>query len=62
MEVLDFKGVENRRKVVRLELDVNDGTNDGFYGADSTFSFGCICASYSLNDITLSALVRKKEK
>jgi hypothetical protein len=27
--VLDFKGVQNGRQVVLLELDIDNGTNDG---------------------------------
>lgn len=29
--VLDFQSVQNSRKVLLLELDVNDGTNDRTY-------------------------------
>lgn len=29
VEVLNLKGVQDRREAVRVELDVDDGTNDG---------------------------------
>jgi hypothetical protein len=44
MEVLHFEGIKNGRKVVGVELDVDDGTDDGFYRAKGTFGFSCICA------------------
>ena len=44
MKVLNLQCIENRRKVVGIKLDINDGTDDGFYGANSTFGFSCICA------------------
>lgn len=34
MEVLDLKGVEDGREVVGVELNVDDGTNNGFHGSD----------------------------
>jgi peptide chain release factor 1 len=30
-EIHDLEGVEDRREVVGVKLDINDGTNDGFY-------------------------------
>jgi hypothetical protein len=43
VEVLDLEGVENGREVVGLELNIDDGTNDGLYGAiGSGLGFGSI--------------------
>lgn len=43
-EVLNLQGVKNWRKVVGVELNVDDGTNDGFYRANRAFCFSCIGA------------------
>jgi hypothetical protein len=37
VEDLDFEGVENGGKCVSLELNINDGTNDGLDGSDGCF-------------------------
>jgi hypothetical protein len=34
MEVLDLKGVEDRREAVVVELNINDGTNDSLHSSD----------------------------
>jgi len=39
-EVLDLEGVKNRREVVRVELDIYDGTNDGFDVTNWKLRFG----------------------
>jgi hypothetical protein len=39
MEVLDLECVENGRKVLGVELNVNDGTNDGFDLASDLLRF-----------------------
>lgn len=44
MEVLHLQGIEDRREIVRVKLDINDSTNDGFYRADGTLCFSCIGA------------------
>ena len=46
VEVLDLEGVENGREVVRLELHVNDGTNDGLDGADGCLGLSRIGARW----------------
>jgi hypothetical protein len=35
-EVLDFKGIENWRQVISLELNIDDSTNDRFDLADNS--------------------------
>ena len=44
VEVLDLKSIENGRKVLSLELDIDDGTNDCFDVSGRSSSFSCIRA------------------
>jgi hypothetical protein len=44
VEILDLKGIEDGRKVVGVELDINNGTNDGFYMTEGALGLSCICA------------------
>jgi hypothetical protein len=41
VKVLNFKCIQNGREIVSFELDIDYGTNDGFYGANGTLSFRC---------------------
>ena len=45
MEVLYLEGVENGGKVLGLELNVDDGTNDGLDCSGVGLSLGRVCAS-----------------
>lgn len=44
VEILDLKGVEDRGKVVGVELNVDDGTNDGLHRTNSGLRLGCVRA------------------
>jgi hypothetical protein len=44
VEVLDLKGVENLGKLLRVELDVDDGTNDGLDRAGDALSLSRVGA------------------
>ena len=51
VEVLNLKGVEDRREVLGVELDINDSTDDGFYRADLGLCLRGIsarCCSFSI--------------
>ena len=45
-EVLDLEGVQDGREVVRVKLDVDDGTNDGLDGADIALGLSCVVADW----------------
>lgn len=45
-EVLDLESVQNRRKVLTVELDIDDGTNDGFDGANGALGLGRVVAGW----------------
>lgn len=66
VEVLDFESIENRRKVLSLELDVDDGTNNCFDVSDRR-SFSCIRAGLTIarrnwKDIVHVSRVRLRDK
>lgn len=46
VEILDFEGVKDGREVVGVELDIDDGTNDGFYVTNSALCLGRIGTSW----------------
>ena len=46
VEVDDLERVEDGREVFTLELDVDDGTNDGLYVASGAGRFGCVRTSW----------------
>ena len=43
-KVLNLQGVKDRREVVCLKLDIDNGTNDGFYRTNGTLGFSCVGA------------------
>ena len=47
-EIHDLKGIEDRREVVGVELDIDDGTNDGFYRANGSLGLCRIGASWRI--------------
>ena len=49
-EILYLQGIENGRKVVGVKLNIDNSTNNGFYGADCAFCFSCIGASSCVTD------------
>jgi hypothetical protein len=46
-EVLDLEGIENWREVIRLELDVDNGTNDSLDMANGNLRLGRVRARRS---------------
>lgn len=46
LESLDFEGVENGREVLSVELNIDDGTNNGFDGSDGSSDFGSVRSSW----------------
>ena len=47
VEVNDLERVENGRKVLRLELHVDDGTDDGLYGTGRSRGLSRVRTSYT---------------
>ena len=47
-EVLDLEGVQDGREVVRVKLDVDDGTNDGLDGADIALGLSSVVADWGV--------------
>jgi len=47
-KIHDLEGVEDRREVVGVELDIDDGTNDGFYRANGSLGLCRIGASWRI--------------
>lgn len=52
MEVLNMEGVQDGRKVVGIELDVNDGTNDGLDRAGDALRLGRVGARFSRRNMS----------
>ena len=50
-EVLDLKSIEDRWEVVGIELNVHNGTNDGFHRANCAFCLGRIRASCGCRNV-----------
>jgi hypothetical protein len=46
MEVLDFERVQNRREVLAVKLDIDDGTDNSLDRSDSLLSLGSIGAGW----------------
>jgi peptide chain release factor 1 len=44
VEVLHLQGVENRREILALKLDIDDGTNNSLYRADGVLCLSRVCA------------------
>jgi hypothetical protein len=42
---LDFKGIENGGKVIGFKLNVDNSTDNSFYGPNCILCFGRICAN-----------------
>jgi len=60
VEVLDFKGIENGWKSIALELNVDNGTNDGFHGPKRSLRFRCVCPRYDPSLSGSNSKARKK--
>ena len=58
--ILDFQCVENGRQVARVELDVDDGTNDGADLTVGTSGFGSEGADYRVC-VCVSVCVRERD-
>lgn len=71
-EILDLEGVQNGGQILRLELDIHDSTDDGFYSANDGLGLRRIGASWMktkdnctvfLGDLTdLGRMRRKKDE